>query len=42
MKIYVITGVLALLCLLAVIPGIIVFGRLPRVEERREDKHDRN
>lgn len=42
MREYVITGVLALLCLLAVIPGIIVSGRLSREEERREGKHDRN
>lgn len=39
MREYVITGVLALLCLLAVIPGIIVSGRLSREEERREGEH---
>lgn len=42
MRVWIITGALALLCLLAVIPGIIVSGRLSREEERREGKHDRN
>lgn len=42
MRVYVITGVLALLCVALVTPAFIVSGRLSREEERRDGKHDRN